>query len=52
MTRWAPAVKSKNVNSIRFVRQAIEVEARRQVDIIEDGGTIDQETRLFDPNKG
>ena len=42
----------KNVNSIRFVRQAIEVEARRQVDIIEDGGTIDQETRLFDPNKG
>lgn len=42
----------KNVNSIRFVRQAIEYEARRQVDIIEDGGTIDQETRLFDPNKG
>ena len=42
----------KNVNSIRFVRQAIEVEARRQVDIIEDGGSIDQETRLFDPNKG
>lgn len=42
----------KNVNSIRFVRQAIEVEARRQVDIIEAGGTIDQETRLFDPNKG
>lgn len=42
----------KNVNSVRFVRQAIEVEARRQVDIIEDGGTIDQETRLFDPVKG
>jgi len=42
----------KNVNSVRFVRQAIEVEARRQVDIIEEGGTIDQETRLFDPNKG
>ena len=42
----------KNVNSIRFVRQAIEIEARRQVDIIEDGGSIDQETRLFDPNKG
>jgi aspartyl-tRNA(Asn)/glutamyl-tRNA(Gln) amidotransferase subunit B len=41
----------KNVNSIRFVRQAIEVEARRQVDIIEDGGTVDQETRLFDPVK-
>ncbi len=42
----------KNVNSIRFVRQAIEYEAQRQVDIIEDGGTIDQETRLFDPSKG
>jgi len=42
----------KNVNSIRFVRQAIEYEAQRQVDIIEAGGTIDQETRLFDPNKG
>ena len=41
----------KNVNSIRFVRQAIEVEARRQVDIIEEGGSIDQETRLFDPVK-
>jgi aspartyl-tRNA(Asn)/glutamyl-tRNA(Gln) amidotransferase subunit B len=42
----------KNVNSIRFVGQAIEAEARRQVDIIEDGGTIVQETRLFDPVKG
>ncbi len=42
----------KNVNSIRFVGQAIEKEARRQIDIIEDGGTIDQETRLFDPVKG
>ena len=42
----------KNVNSIRFVGQAIEYEARRQIEIIEDGGTIDQETRLFDPNKG
>jgi aspartyl-tRNA(Asn)/glutamyl-tRNA(Gln) amidotransferase subunit B len=42
----------KNVNSIRFVGQAIEHEARRQVEIIEDGGKIDQETRLFDPNKG
>ncbi len=41
----------KNVNSVRFVRQAVEIEARRQVDIIEDGGTIDQETRLFDPVK-
>ena len=42
----------KNVNSIRFIGQAIEVEARRQIDIIEDGGTIDQETRLFDPKSG
>ena len=42
----------KNVNSIRFIGQAIEAEARRQIDIIEDGGTIQQETRLFDPNKG
>jgi aspartyl-tRNA(Asn)/glutamyl-tRNA(Gln) amidotransferase subunit B len=42
----------KNVNSIRFIGQAIEVEARRQIDIIEDGGKIDQETRLFDPARG
>jgi aspartyl-tRNA(Asn)/glutamyl-tRNA(Gln) amidotransferase subunit B len=42
----------KNVNSIRFVGHAIEHEARRQIEIIEDGGTIAQETRLFDPNKG
>ncbi|MFI3903024.1 Asp-tRNA(Asn)/Glu-tRNA(Gln) amidotransferase subunit GatB [Ochrobactrum sp. S1502_03] len=42
----------KNVNSIRFVGQAIEVEARRQIAILEDGGSIDQETRLFDPVKG
>jgi len=42
----------KNVNSIRFIGQAIEVEARRQIAIIEDGGKIDQETRLFDPAKG
>src|SRR5256885_8306305 len=42
----------KNVNSIRFVGQAIEHEARRQIGIIEDGGRIDQETRLFDPVRG
>jgi aspartyl-tRNA(Asn)/glutamyl-tRNA(Gln) amidotransferase subunit B len=41
----------KNVNSVRFVEQAIQVEAQRQVDILEDGGTILQETRLFDPRK-
>ena len=42
----------KNVNSIRFVGQAIDYEARRQIDIIESGGSIRQETRLFDPGKG
>ncbi|RTL64043.1 MAG: Asp-tRNA(Asn)/Glu-tRNA(Gln) amidotransferase subunit GatB [Hyphomicrobiales bacterium] len=42
----------KNVNSIRFIGQAVEVEARRQIDILEDGGSIDQETRLFDSAKG
>ena len=42
----------KNVNSIRFIGQAIEYEARRQIEILEEGGTIDQETRLFDPDKG
>ncbi len=42
----------KNVNSIRFIGQAIEAEARRQIDIKEDGGAIVQETRLYDPNKG
>ena len=42
----------KNMNSIRFIGHAIEYEARRQIGIIEDGGSIDQETRLYDPNKG
>ena len=42
----------KNVNSIRFIGQAIEHEARRQIEIIEDGGSIDQETRLFDAGRG
>jgi aspartyl-tRNA(Asn)/glutamyl-tRNA(Gln) amidotransferase subunit B len=42
----------KNVNSIRFIGQAVDYEARRQIDILEDGGTIEQETRLFDPVKG
>ncbi len=42
----------KNMNSIAFIGQAIEYEARRQIGILEDGGAIDQETRLFDPNKG
>ena len=42
----------KNVNSYRYIQQAIEYEARRQIEIIEDGGTIRQETRLFDPARG
>ncbi len=42
----------KNVNSLRFMVQAIEYEARRQIDILEDGGEIDQETRLFDTKSG
>jgi aspartyl-tRNA(Asn)/glutamyl-tRNA(Gln) amidotransferase subunit B len=42
----------KNVNSIRFIGQAIEHEARRQIEIIEEGGTIEQETRLFDAARG
>jgi len=41
----------KNVNSIRFIGQAVDVEARRQIGILEDGGKIDQETRLYDPAK-
>jgi aspartyl-tRNA(Asn)/glutamyl-tRNA(Gln) amidotransferase subunit B len=42
----------KNVNSIRFVMQAVEVEAKRQVEVWESGGTVDQETRLFDSARG
>src|SRR5258705_5879934 len=42
----------KNVNSIRFIGQAIESEARRQIALLEDGGSVEQETRLFDPGRG
>ncbi|MBP0446829.1 Asp-tRNA(Asn)/Glu-tRNA(Gln) amidotransferase subunit GatB [Roseomonas sp. SSH11] len=42
----------KNVNSIRFVMQAVEAEARRQIEVWESGGTVDQETRLFDTTRG
>ncbi len=42
----------KNVNSIRFIGAAIDYEARRQIEIIEEGGVIEQETRLFDPGRG
>jgi len=44
--------ETKNVNSVRFIMQAVEHEARRQVDLIESGGTVIQETRLFDPGSG
>ncbi len=44
--------ETKNVNSIRFMMQVIDFETRRQIDILEDGGTIDQETRQFDPASG
>jgi len=42
----------KNMNSMRFIQQAIEFEARRQIAILEDGGTVEQETRLYDPARG
>ena len=42
----------KNVNSMRFIAQAVEYEARRQIEVIEGGGTIDQETRLYDSKLG
>lgn len=51
-TAFGTRCEVKNVNSIRHVMSAIEFEARRQVEIIEGGGSIDQETRLWDPNKG
>jgi aspartyl-tRNA(Asn)/glutamyl-tRNA(Gln) amidotransferase subunit B len=44
--------ETKNVNSVRFVMQTVEIEARRQVEVLEAGGRIVQETRLFDPDKG
>ena len=44
--------ETKNVNSVRFAMAVIEHEARRQIEVIEEGGTIVQETRLFDPDKG
>jgi len=44
--------ETKNVNSIRFTRQVIDFEARRQIEVLEAGGTIDQETLLFDPATG
>ena len=49
---YGTRTETKNVNSIRFVEAAIDYEARRQIEVIEEGGSIDQETRLFDPNRG
>ncbi len=51
-TEFRTRAEIKNVNSVRFVMQAIEIEAERQVDLYESGGDVVQETRLFDPNKG
>jgi aspartyl-tRNA(Asn)/glutamyl-tRNA(Gln) amidotransferase subunit B len=50
--RFGTRTETKNVNSFRFVKQAIEYEIERQIDVIEEGGRIIQETRLFDPNSG
>jgi aspartyl-tRNA(Asn)/glutamyl-tRNA(Gln) amidotransferase subunit B len=50
--KFGTRTETKNVNSFRFVRQAIKYEIERQIDVIEEGGRIIQETRLFDPNSG
>ncbi len=50
--QFGTRTETKNVNSVRFVMAVIEHEARRQVDLIEEGGEVQQETRLFDPDKG
>ncbi len=51
-TTFGTRTETKNVNSFRFVKQAIEYEIQRQIEVIEEGGRIVQETRLFDPNSG
>ena len=51
-TELGTRTETKNVNSVRFIRQAIEFEARRQVELLEGGGEVVQETRLYDPGKG
>jgi aspartyl-tRNA(Asn)/glutamyl-tRNA(Gln) amidotransferase subunit B len=50
--RYGTRCEIKNMNSFRFLRQAIEYEVRRQVEIVESGGQVEQETRLFDPDRG
>jgi aspartyl-tRNA(Asn)/glutamyl-tRNA(Gln) amidotransferase subunit B len=49
---WGTRCELKNLNSVRFMAQAIDYESRRQIEILEDGGVIEQETRLFDPVEG
>jgi aspartyl-tRNA(Asn)/glutamyl-tRNA(Gln) amidotransferase subunit B len=51
-TAFGTRCEIKNLNSMRFIMQAIEAEARRQIAILEDGGAIEQETRLYDPSRG
>ncbi|MDH4093153.1 MAG: Asp-tRNA(Asn)/Glu-tRNA(Gln) amidotransferase subunit GatB [Betaproteobacteria bacterium] len=51
-TRLGTRCEIKNLNSFRFMEQAIEFEARRQIDLLEDGGAVVQQTRLFDPERG
>ena len=51
-SEFGTRTETKNVNSVRFVMAMIEHEARRQVEVIEEGGKVVQETRLFDPDKG
>ncbi|MCA2979651.1 MAG: Asp-tRNA(Asn)/Glu-tRNA(Gln) amidotransferase subunit GatB, partial [Myxococcaceae bacterium] len=51
-TRFGTRCELKNLNSFRFIRQAIEVEAQRHVELLEAGGVVEQETRLFDPQRG
>ncbi len=50
-TKLGTRAEIKNLNSFRFLQQAIEFEVRRQIELIEDGGTVVQETRLFDPDR-
>ncbi len=50
-TKLGTRCEIKNLNSFRFMEQAIEYEARRQIEVLEDGGSIEQQTRLYDPDK-
>src|SRR5690606_29820456 len=50
-TSFGTRTELKNLNSFRFVEKAIEVEAERQIDVLESGGRIVQETRLYDPDR-